>query len=56
MSWTRKEPWQNKANFEQCGRDSEAQLRQTKPNLRRMGHLGDGASGRPVVRNKANSR
>lgn len=31
MSWTRKEPWQNKANFEQPSRNPEAQLRKTKP-------------------------
>ncbi len=54
MSLTRAEPWQNKANFEQPDRDPEAKLRKTKPNLGRMGHLGDGASGRPIVRNKPN--
>ncbi len=45
----------NKANFEQPDRGQEARLRETKPNLGRMGHLGDDAPGRPIVRNKANS-
>ncbi len=40
MSWARKEPWQNKANFEQPDRDREARLRKTKPDLGSMGHLG----------------
>jgi hypothetical protein len=47
---------QNKANFGQSARDPAAQLRETKPNLGRMGHLGDGAPVRSFVRNKANSR
>jgi hypothetical protein len=54
MSWTRKEPWQNKANFKQPDPDPEVQSRKTKPNLGRMGHLEDGASRGPIVRNEAN--
>ncbi len=34
---------------------SGGELRKTKPNLSRMGHLGD-ASGGPLVRNEANCR
>ncbi len=54
MSLARQEPWQNKANFEQLDPDPPAQLRKTKPNLGRMGHLGNLASGRASVQNKAN--
>ncbi len=32
----------------------EDQMRKTKPNLGRMGHLGAGASARPIVRNEPN--
>jgi hypothetical protein len=46
---------QNKANFEHPDPDPRAQLGKTKPNMGRMGHLEDGASGRPILRNKTNS-
>jgi hypothetical protein len=39
-------PWQTdcakQSQFDQLGRDPQTQLRQTKPNLGRMGYLGDG--------------
>lgn len=38
--------WKNKANSWRAGRLGTRRIRETKPNLGRMGHLGDGASGR----------
>jgi len=35
----------NEPNFEQPDRGQEGQLRKTKPNLGRIGHLEDGAPG-----------
>jgi hypothetical protein len=43
------------SQFRQSAEGVRGEMRQTKPNLGELRHLGDGRSSRPIVRNKPNS-